>query len=530
MNEFYQQFEMIFGPRKGLIPSILEDDENSSFPREAQSLINQGILRFLIPMELGGELKGIDQLFALGRSLARRNVTSAIAVGQCFLGSLPVWIHGSAEQKHALTSILSQGGLNCLALTELEHGSDISASEVTIDETEDSFILNGQKWCINNATKGKVMSVLAIAENGPTLLFIDKSQLSKDDYENIDKLKTHGIRGADISGIKFDELSLPKDVVIGKKGRALETVARTMQISRTLCAAFSLGAADSTFRDMLDFTHSRVLYDELLKDRGSVKSLSSKALALILASEALSISVTRMATLAPKFMALYSAVTKSFIPHMIEKQIGISSEILGARYYLRENDYPLFQKNVRDHAVVSLFDGSMGVNLSIIASKFNNIKNHIDAEEEYDFEEIYNLKYETLHFDGSSLKLSSRSEDFIFSAFNTLYDEDTRGIVLQLRSEVEKLRSFIEGVTDYTTYLARDAALKYCRVVTAINYLLFTDYNKDKMIGDFTTDDSIQFVISTILDDSCDYQYDESVYKNILSGKLVSHFDIGVNE
>lgn len=529
MKEFYNYFENKFSKRSDMVGSILEDDESSAFPREAQKLIDEGILNYIIPQNLGGELKGIDHLFSLGRSLARRNVTSAIAVGQCFLGSLPVWIHGSDDQKNELAEILKDGGLNCLALTELEHGSDLSASEVTVVEEDDRLVLNGQKWCINNATKGSVMSILAKGELGPTLLFVNKSKLNNS-FTNIEKLKTHGIKGADISGIEFKNTELDKRAYIGKPGRGLETVARTMQISRTLCSAFSLGAADSTLRDTFNFTNSRVLYGELLKNRGSVKSLSSKAIANILAAEAMAISVNRMATLAPKFMALYSAIVKSFIPYLVEKQIGICSEILGARYYLRENDYPLFQKNVRDHAVVSLFDGSMGVNLSIIASKFNNIKKHIDADDEYDFEEVYNLKYETLHFDGSSLKLSSRSHDFIFSAFNNLFEEDNRGVVLQLKTEVENLRTFIESVTDYTTYMARETALKYCRIMTALNYLIFMKYNSDKMLTELASDDSIQFVISTILDQPCDYQYSEELFDHYRNNHLFSHFDIEVNE
>jgi alkylation response protein AidB-like acyl-CoA dehydrogenase len=529
MNDFYNYFENKFPKRRELIDSILEDDESSSFPREAQKLIDEGILNYIIPQHLDGELKGIDHLFALGRCLARRNVTSAIAVGQCFLGSLPVWIHGSDEQKEELAAILKDGGLNCLALTELEHGSDLSASEVSVIEEGDKLVLNGQKWCINNATKGSAMSVLAKGELGPTLLFVNKAKLNGD-YSNIDKLKTHGIKGADISGIVYSDTKLDKKSYIGKPGRGLETVARTMQISRTLCSAFSLGAADSTLRDTVNFSHSRVLYGELLKERGSVKSLTSKALANVLAAEALAISVNRMATLAPKFMALYSAVVKSFVPYLVEKQISICSEILGARYYLRENDYPLFQKNVRDHAVVSLFDGSMGVNLSIIAAKFNNIKKHIDVTDEYDYEEVYNLKYETLHFDGSTLKLSSRSYDFIFSAFNNLFEDDTRGVVLQLKTEVENLRTFIESVTDYTTYMARETALKYCRIMTALNYLVFVKYNSDKMLPELATDDSIQFVISTILDQPCDYQYSDELFSHYRDNHLFSHFDIEVNE
>ena len=530
MNEFYEYFEKKFSKRRNLIDIVVEDDESSDFPREAQNLIDDGLLKFIVPISQGGELKGIDHLFTLGRCLARRNVTSAIAVGQCFLGSLPIWIHGSDEQKKRLTEILFESGLNCLALTEKEHGSDLSSCEVIIKEVEGKRLLSGQKWCINNATKGKAMSVLAMGEMGPTLIFIDKENLNEVQFSNIDKLKTHGIKGADISGIDFKDLELTNDSFIGREGRALETIARTMQISRTLCSAFSLGAADTTFRDAINFSGSRVLYGETLNKRGSVRSLTSKALAYILASEATSISVTRMATLAPKFMALYSAVVKSFEPYMIDKQIDICKEILGARYYLREDDYPMFQKMVRDHSVISLFDGSMGVNLSIIASKFNNIKKHLDADEEYDFEEVYNVKYESIHFDGSTLKLSSRSLDFVFSAFNTLMEEDTRGVVFQVKTEIETLRSYIENVNDYTTYMARETSLRYCRIVTAINYLLFVKFNQESILPALSTDDSVQFVISTILEQSCDYQYDEEVFNHYRDNHLISHFNIGVSE
>ena len=66
------------------------------------------------------------------------------------------------------------------------------------------------------------------------------------------RLRTHGIRGADISGIDFASTRVDADALIGAPGQGLELVLKSLQLTRTLCSALSLGSADQAIDIVLD--------------------------------------------------------------------------------------------------------------------------------------------------------------------------------------------------------------------------------------------------------------------------------------
>jgi hypothetical protein len=69
-------------------------------------------------------------------------------------------------------------------------------------------------------------------------------------------------------------------------------------------------------------------------------------------------------------MSVWSSVAKYLVPTTVEELIRDAAVVLGARHYLREAHYAgIFQKAMRDNAVVSLFDGSTAVNLHIISGQ-----------------------------------------------------------------------------------------------------------------------------------------------------------------
>lgn len=78
---------------------------------------------------------------------------------------------------------------------------------------------------------------------GYSLLLVDKDLLAEGSHTCLPAAKTHGIRGADISGIAFDGAVVPASALIGEEGEGIETVLRSLQITRTICAALSVGAA-----------------------------------------------------------------------------------------------------------------------------------------------------------------------------------------------------------------------------------------------------------------------------------------------
>jgi alkylation response protein AidB-like acyl-CoA dehydrogenase len=325
----------------------------------------------------GGRLRALDELLLLGQLVARRDLTLAIATGQSLLGALPVWIAGGDEQRARAASRLRAGAAGCLALTEQAHGGDLAACEVAAAPSGSGWILDGTKWCINNATRGESLSVLARTDpdGGPrgfSMFLVDKRAVHGG-LAPLARLRTHGIRGADISGMTFAGARVSDDALIGRPGHGLDIVLRTLQVSRTLCAAFSLGAADTALRLALGFARTRRLYGATAWDIPVVRRGLLDAYADALAAEHVARVCARAASIVPGQMSVLSAVAKIVVPELASRIIATCATVLGARHYLRDGAEALFQKLARDHAVVPLFDGSTSVNLYVISGQLNRL-------------------------------------------------------------------------------------------------------------------------------------------------------------
>ncbi|MGA9768390.1 MAG: acyl-CoA dehydrogenase family protein, partial [Blastocatellia bacterium] len=140
----------------------VELDELEVYPQQACDQINDwGFHLQYIPQQFGGAFRSFEEFFALLRLLARRDLTVVVAHAKTYLGSIGVWLSGSDQQKQRLAQIIKEGGQVALALTEKEHGSDLLATEVTATKTAGGYILSGEKWLINNATRCAAFTLFA---------------------------------------------------------------------------------------------------------------------------------------------------------------------------------------------------------------------------------------------------------------------------------------------------------------------------------------------------------------------------------
>ena len=356
--------------------SALALDEREEFPSDhLAALTALGCFEALIPATEGGALAEPEQLVLLGRLIARRDPTTAIAFGQTMLGSLPVWLAGNTAQKQRLAADLRGGRLGCLALTEKDHGSDILANTFSARLQDDRFVFTGEKWLINNGRMGgsaTVMGKLQRPGRAPeaALWWLRKTGAPAAGWREHPKIPTHGIRGADISGFDLDGYTAGRDTQLQGDEPALYTLLKTLQVSRILCSGFSLGALDTLFRLTLRFAHERHLYGKGVIEIPVVRARLAGCFTRILAADALAQVCGRAIAALPAQLSLWSAVAKFQVPTEAEAVARELAVVLGARHYVRsEAPWGLFQKLMRDNQVVSLFDGSTQVNLSLIASQ-----------------------------------------------------------------------------------------------------------------------------------------------------------------
>ncbi|GGL05828.1 acyl-CoA dehydrogenase family protein [Streptomyces flaveus] len=358
----------------------LELDEKEEFPAEiCRRLDDWGLPAHYVPVEHGGRLTDYERLIQLMRVVARRDLTVAIGHGKTYLGGVCVWVAGTPEQATRLGADIRAGVPVSLGLTERAHGSDLLAGEVQGTDGAGGWLVSGEKWLINNATRGSLLSLLTRTDpaGGPrgfSVLLVDKRELDKDMYRHLPKVHTHGIRGADISGIAFDRARVDRSALVGTEGGGLEVVLKALQLTRTLCAALSLGAADQGLRLAADFTRQRELYGRLLGDLPQARRTLGTAAADVLLHEALATVASRLVHTQTDEMSVTAAVTKYTLPSGTEDVLARLTRLLGARAFLKGvYEGGMFQKVERDHRIVGLFDGNTLVNLNSLVNQFRSL-------------------------------------------------------------------------------------------------------------------------------------------------------------
>jgi alkylation response protein AidB-like acyl-CoA dehydrogenase len=309
--------------------------------------------------------------------VARRDLTVAIAHGKTFLGSSPVWVSGDPEQAAWLGGQVLDGTKVAWALTERHHGADLLAGEVTATRAPGGgWRLDGEKWLINNATRAQVVCVLARTGadgggRGFSHFLVDKRQLTDGSYSHLPKTRTHGIRGADISGIAFRGTRLPDDALVGQVGDGITTVLRAMQMTRPLCSALSVGAVDHGLRLAVEFAAGRELYGTALIALPNVRFIIGQAVASALLAQAVAVVAARAIGTLTSEMSVISAIAKSFVPTVVEDTLVRVAELLGARGFLTEEfGHGAFSKLQRDHRIVPVFEGSTVVNRNALINQF----------------------------------------------------------------------------------------------------------------------------------------------------------------
>ncbi|KUO02668.1 acyl-CoA dehydrogenase family protein [Streptomyces caeruleatus] len=353
--------------------ALAELDDREEFPDGAVRLLDDAGLPAHYVLTPDGDFSRTVRLL---RSVARRDLTVAIAHGKTFLGAAPVWVAGTPEQAARLAERVRAGEAVCWGLTERDHGADLLASEfaAVADTDGDGWRLTGEKWLINNATRSTLACVLARTDpvgggRGFSLFLVDKGQLPQGSWRNLPKVRTHGIRGADISGFALDGAPVPADALVGEQGDGIAVVLKTLQLTRIACTALSLGAADHALRLARDFATGRELYGRRLADVPHVRRILGRAAAAALTVEAVSVLSARSVHTLPGELSAISALTKAYVPTLTQETLTSLGELLGVRGFLTSPPGGGFAKLERDHRICAIFDGSTVVNRAALLNQ-----------------------------------------------------------------------------------------------------------------------------------------------------------------
>ena len=156
-----------------------------------------GIQLLFVPEEYGGMGGGAFDVYRVCERMAAIDLGIATSVLATFLGSDPITVGGTEEQKQRwMTRIAEEGLLMAYGATEPEAGSDLAALKttakpVTENGTVTGYRITGAKQWISNGGVADLATVLALAPGGPSWFVVERGAEGFTHGEPEDK---HGIR------------------------------------------------------------------------------------------------------------------------------------------------------------------------------------------------------------------------------------------------------------------------------------------------------------------------------------------------
>jgi alkylation response protein AidB-like acyl-CoA dehydrogenase len=221
-----------------------------------------GIQLLFIPEEFGGMGGGAFDVYCICEEMARIDLGVATAVLATFLGSDPITVGATAEQKKIwLTRIADEGLLFAYGATEPEAGSDLGALRTTADPvlTDGKVVgykINGNKQWISNGGVAGAYTVLANTPSGPSWFIVEKGAKGFTHDEPEDK---HGIRLSNTAALAFNDVYVDADRLIGGvEGQGLNQAQAVFGYTRLMVAAFGLGAGWSALDRAIPYSTKRI--------------------------------------------------------------------------------------------------------------------------------------------------------------------------------------------------------------------------------------------------------------------------------
>ncbi|MEU0439731.1 MULTISPECIES: acyl-CoA dehydrogenase [unclassified Streptomyces] len=341
---------------------LLQDDEAGEISAAGERILDAAVLNAdFVPRAEGGRLERIDTLVRVMRSVFRRDVTLGLGYGvTSFMAGVNVWTEGDADQRARFARILLDGGKVSVAYHELAHGNDFVRNEFEARPSVDGgYLLNGEKQVINNADRAAAWVLFGRTNPAPgsrshSVFFAERAGLDASTYRVLPRYDAVGVRGCHLSGLHFDNTPLPDTALVGELGKGVELALRAFQITRSAVPGMALGATDTSLRTVVRFALGRQLYRKSVMDIPHAKATLSAAFLDLLICDSLSLAATRAVHLLPEETSVYAAATKYLVPKLLTEAMHELSIVLGARFYVREGEFGIFQKHIRDLPVLSL--------------------------------------------------------------------------------------------------------------------------------------------------------------------------------
>jgi len=352
-------------------PIAAEVDEEERFPIETvEKMAKIGIMGIPIPKEYGGA-GGDNLMYAMAvEELSKACATTGVIVSaHTSLGTWPILKFGNEKQKQKYLPKLASGEwIGAFGLTEPNAGTDAAGQQTMAvqDPETGEWILNGAKIFITNAGYAHVYVVFAMTDKSKGLKGISAFivEANTPGFSIGKKEMKLGIRGSATCELIFENCRIPKENLLGDKGKGFKIAMMTLDGGRIGIASQALGIAAGALDEAINYAKERKQFGRSL---AQFQNTQFQIANLDVKVEAARLLVYKAAWRESNNLpySLDAARAKLFAAETAMEVTTKAVQIFGGYGYTRE--YPV-ERMMRDAKITEIYEGTSEVQRMVIAA------------------------------------------------------------------------------------------------------------------------------------------------------------------
>ncbi|MGH8104245.1 MAG: acyl-CoA dehydrogenase family protein, partial [bacterium] len=252
---------------KYLKPIAAECDRDCIYPQTVMDELKKaGLSGVWVPKEYDGAGAGLMNLCIVVEELSRIDGGTGVAFALNALGSFPIILGGTKEQKDKYLPPIARGDKKiAYALFEKEAGSDAGSLKTRAVKDGDSYVINGDKKWTTGAAVSDLFTVFASTDptngvRGISAFVVEKGTPGFTVGKFEDKM---GIRCMPVNETHFKECRVGASQLLGgQEGRGFVHAMQTLDAARPGVAAQALGIAQGAYELARDWSRERKQFGE----------------------------------------------------------------------------------------------------------------------------------------------------------------------------------------------------------------------------------------------------------------------------
>lgn len=351
-----------------LASEVIKRDIEKIWPYEQIKKMSElGLMGMMVESDWGGtNMDTISYVIAM-EEIAKVDASAAVIMS--VNNSLVCYIfqkYANEYQKEKYLHDLAKGKkLGCFSLSEPQSGSDASNMNVYAKKDGDNYIISGTKNWVTNGIKSDIIMLFCMTEKnighkGISCFIVEKNTPGVSVGKAEEKL---GIRSSDTCELYFDQVSVPKENLVGNLGDGFKIALSTLDGGRIGIAAQALGIAQASLDNSIYYSKQRKQFGKPISVNQGVQ--------FKLADMAMEIEAARLLTYKAAWMkdskinfGVNASMAKVFASEVAMRSSNQCVQIHGGYGYIKETGV---DRLMRDAKITQIYEGTSEIQRVVIA-------------------------------------------------------------------------------------------------------------------------------------------------------------------